>query len=69
MLFGSFFAVLGSFITGNGWLGVVFAAVIGAFVGLVYGGAVVSIRANQAVTGTGINILAVGLTALMSRMI
>lgn len=69
MLFGAFFAVLGSFLSGNAWMGVVFALLIGVVLGLVYALAVVTIRANQAVTGTGINILAIGLTSLLSRMI
>ena len=69
MLFGAFFAVLGSFLTGSAWMGVVFALLVGVVLGLVYAFAVVTIRSNQAVTGTGINILAIGLTSLLSRMI
>lgn len=69
MLFGAFFAVLGSFLTGSAWIGVIFALLIGIVLGLVYGFAVVTIRSNQAVTGTGLNILAVGLTSLLGRMI
>ena len=69
MLFGAFFAVLGSYLTGQAWMGIVFAMLIGAFIGLFYAVAVVSIRSNQAVTGTGLNILALGLTSLLSRMV
>ena len=69
MLFGAFFAVVGSYLTGSPVMGVVFALAIGIIVGLFYALAVVTVRANQAVTGTGINILAIGLTSLLGRMI
>ena len=35
MLFGSFFAVVGSYVTGSAWLGLLFAMAAGAVVGLI----------------------------------
>jgi ABC-type uncharacterized transport system permease subunit len=69
MLFGAFFGVLGSAYSGSAWFGVLLAIVIGAIAGLIYGWAVISINANQAVTGTALNILALGLTSLLARII
>ena len=69
ILFGAFFGVLGSFLFGNPWLGLIVAMLAGCVVGLVFGWAVITTRANQAVTGTAFNIFALGLTSLLSRMI
>ncbi len=69
MLFGAFFAVLGSFLFHSAWAGVALAMMVGVLLGLLFGWAVISIRANQAVTGTAINILALGMTSMLARMI
>ncbi|MCD8249826.1 MAG: ABC transporter permease, partial [Lachnospiraceae bacterium] len=69
MLMGGFFGVLGSYYTENVWGGFLFALLIGAVLGLLFGWAVISLHAHQAVVGTGLNIFATGLTALLSRTI
>lgn len=69
MLFGAFFGVLGSYLFGSAVGGIFFAILIGIVLGLLFGWAVISIRANQAVTGTAINILALGMTSLLARLV
>ena len=69
MLMGGFFGVLGSYLTHSALGGLGFALVIGAVMGLLFGWAVITLRAHQAVVGTGLNIFASGLTALFARTI
>ncbi len=69
ILFGAFAGVLGSYLFGSALMGLLLAVAVGAVMGCIYGWAVVTLAANQAVTGTGINILALGLTSLLARMI
>lgn len=69
ILLGAFFGVLGSYLFGSALMGLLLAILVGALLGVLYGWAVITLGANQAVTGTGINILAAGLTSLLARMI
>lgn len=69
MLLGGFFGVLGSYYLHSAWGGLAVALLIGAVMGLIFGWAVISLRAHQAVVGTGLNIFANGLTALFARTI
>lgn len=69
MLVAAFFAVWGTALTGNPWLGLLLA-VISAVV-FAAGQAVLSVRlrANQLVAGIGLNILALGATTFLNREI
>ena len=69
MLIGAFGGVLGTHIFGSPWMGVLFSILCGAVIALLH--AVLSIRfkTNQTVSGVGINILAVGLTVVLTRVI
>ena len=69
MLLGAFLAVLGSYLFQSPWMGLLLAILGGVVLGVIFGWATISLRANQAVTGTGINILFAGLTSLLARMI
>ena len=69
MLFGSFFAVVGSHYTGKPWLGVLLAIAAGLVVGLVYGIFSVHLRGQQVVVGVAINFFASGITPMMSQEI
>lgn len=69
VIFGAFFGVLGSAMTGNGWMGLGFAMLAGALTGLIYGFIVITLRANQSVTGTAFNIIGLGLTSFLARVI
>jgi len=69
MLSGAFLGIYGSYATGSPWLGFIIAlfgilplALLQAFLS-------VTLRANQLVTGIGINILALGATTLMYRKV
>lgn len=69
MLFGAFFAVVASHALGNPWLGVMVAVLVGALIGLVHAVVSIHFKANQVISGTAINLLAVGLTVFMLRAI
>lgn len=69
ILLGAFTGVLGSFWTGSAVGGLFVAIGFGALLGVIFGWATITLKANQAVTGTGLNILFLGLTSLLGRMI
>lgn len=69
MLFGSFFAVVGSHYTQSPWIGVLMAVAAGLVVGLVYGLFSVHLRGQQVVVGVAINFFASGITPMMSQEI
>jgi simple sugar transport system permease protein len=69
MLTGAFAGVTASYFTGNPYLGVLAAVLIGGFLGLVHGFIAVSFAGDQIVSGTGINIFALGFTAYMSQIL
>ena len=62
MLLGAFFGIYGSDLTGSWVGGLVVAAAAGAALGLVHAVVSIQLRADQVVSGTGINILALGVT-------
>lgn len=69
MLFGAFAAVYGSAVSGNPWVGVLYAMIAGLLFAAIH--AIVSIvfKADQIVVGTGINIFASGLTIFLLQVI
>jgi len=69
MLTSAFAGVTASFYTGNPWLGVVVAVLVGGLIGLLHAVLTVKFVGNQIVSGTGINIFAMGFTAYMSQII
>ena len=69
MLLGAFTGVLGSAWTGSAVGGLFVSILFGVILGLVFGWATITLQANQAVTGTGLNILFLGLTSMLNRMI
>ena len=69
MLTSAFAGVTASFYTGNPWLGVVVAVLVGGLIGLLHAVLTVKFVGNQIVSGTGINIFALGFTAYMSQII
>jgi ABC-type uncharacterized transport system permease subunit len=62
MLAGAFFGVLGADVTGTWWGGLVVAAVAGAGFAAVHAVMAIHLRADQIVSGTAINFLALGVT-------
>lgn len=68
MLFGAFAAVLGSGLTGNPWIGVVYAIVAGVLFAAILATVSIVFKADQIVVATGINIFASGLTIFLLQI-
>jgi general nucleoside transport system permease protein len=62
MLTGAFFGIFGADLTGSWLLGALIGMAAGGVMGLVHAVLSISLRADQVVGGTGINLLAVGIT-------
>ena len=69
MLTAAFFGALGSWASGNPYFGVACAIVAALLVSMVQAWLSVNLRANQLVVGIGFNILALGATTLLYRII
>lgn len=65
MLFGAFFGVLGSYLTGNAWLGVLCGVLAGGLIGLIYGFICVEFGGIHAIAGLGLNLFAGGFTTFL----
>ena len=68
MLIGAFSGVLGSFLTGNAYLGLLIAIMVGAACGLLYAAFCLKLRAHQNVVGVGVNMFASGITAVLLKV-
>lgn len=68
-IIGAFFGVLGAYVFGNTWVGLLTAMVAGSLVGLLYGFIVITLRADQSVTGIAFIVLGYGLTSFLVRVI
>src|ERR671910_2627633 len=62
MLTGAFFGIFGADLLGSWFLGILAGVAAGALMGLVHAFVSISLRADQVVSGTAINILALGIT-------
>ena len=62
MLIGAFFGIFGADLLGSWFLGILVGVASGALLGLVHAFVSIHLRADQVVSGTGINILAIGIT-------
>ena len=69
MLIGAFFAAVGNLATGSPIIGILFAIAMSTLFALFHAISCVSFRSNQVVTGMAINILAAGLTPLLSNVL
>lgn len=69
MLIGALAGVAGSYYSGSEWVGLLAAAASAGLSGLLFAYFVVSLRANQMVTGTALNVLGLGLTSSVTRML
>jgi ABC-type uncharacterized transport system permease subunit len=67
MLGGALTAYVVALRTGNPWLGILAALVVGAATGLLFAVVVVTFRANQIVSAVGLNILMLGLSGVALR--
>ncbi|MEI7885686.1 MAG: ABC transporter permease, partial [Clostridia bacterium] len=69
MIMGAFMGAYGSYLTGNPWFGVLLSIVGGISMALILGFTSVTAKVNQVVAGTGINMLAMGLTSYLQNVI
>jgi simple sugar transport system permease protein len=69
MLVGAFAGVAVALVTGNTWVGVMAAVAAGMFFAGLHAFASITLRADQVVSGTAINILALGLTGFLMEVV
>ena len=69
MLTGAFSGVFVTYVIGNPWVGVFAAVLAGGLLGLIHGILTIKFAGDQIVSGTGINIFALGFTAYMSQIV
>ncbi|NJM69766.1 MAG: ABC transporter permease [Scytonema sp. RU_4_4] len=69
LLTGAFTSAAATFYTGNPWLGVLCALIVGGLVGLLHAFLCVSLYVNQLVSGLAINLVAAGLTSFLARLV
>ena len=69
MLVSAFFAVYGSYLTGNAWFGLGLGIVAGVAIALFFSVITIKFRCSQALAGLGINMLAKGLTIVLLQAI
>ena len=69
MLVGAFFGVVVTLATGNVWIGVLGAVAAGVALSAIHAFASVTLRMDQVVSGTALNILALGLTGFLMEVI
>ncbi|MFA5160729.1 MAG: ABC transporter permease [Elusimicrobiales bacterium] len=69
MLTGAFCATLGTYYTGNPWIGALCAAAGGIAVSLIHAFVSIHCRANQIISGLAVNMLAVGATKFFLKLI
>lgn len=69
MLIGAFSGVVGTYATGNVWIGTLIAILVTGFVGLIHAYICIEFQVNQVVLGVAFNILGSGITTTLSRSI
>ncbi len=69
MLMGALGAVVGSFFTGSPWFGVLCSILAGGLIGFLHAVLSIKYKANQSVSGVGINMMSSGLTIVIMKAI
>jgi len=69
MLTSAFTGVVASYYTGNPWIGVLVSVITGGLVSLILAVLTIKYAGDQIVSGTGINIMALGFTSYMTQII
>lgn len=69
MMTGAFTAVLGSFYSGNAFVGIICGILGGALLGILHGVLSVRYKVNQVISGIGLNLLALAATTLLMQLI
>ena len=65
MIMGAFFGVYGSYLSGNPWVGALLGMLGGLTAAVVLGVMSITVKVDQVVAGTGINVLFLGLTSYL----
>ena len=69
LLGGAFSAMLGSYYSGNPWIGVLCGIAGGIALGMVHAVSTIRFKADQVVSGIAINLLAIGLTRYFLKLV
>ncbi|MCI7605804.1 MAG: ABC transporter permease [Spirochaetales bacterium] len=69
MLFGSFTAVLGSYLSGSAFIGVLSGILGGLIIGMLHGLFCIRYKMNQVISGIGLNLLATATTTLLMQIV
>ncbi len=69
MLLGSFFSVVGSYASGNAWVGLLTGMLAGLVLGLMHATLTIGFKCEHLLSGVGINILADGLSIVLLQII
>ncbi len=69
MLVGAFGAAVGTYATHSPWLGAILGIAAGVAMAAIYGVFAIRLRANQIVAGTAINMLALGMTPFLCKIL
>lgn len=69
MLMGAFFTTLGTYLTGNVFIGLTFGMLAGILTALIHSYVTITLRSNQIVSGIALNILAFGVTKFLCKII
>lgn len=69
MLISAFAGVAAALLTGNAWVGVLFAVIAAMLFSALHAWASINLRADQVISGTAINILALGTTGFLMETI
>ena len=67
MLMGAFFGFYITFVTGNPWLGVIAAAIVGMLMGLFMSVVSVTFQAEQGISGIGLSLFGLGVSSMLFK--
>lgn len=69
MLFGAFFAVWGSHVSGSAWIGCLCGAIFGVLISMLHAVMHITFRVNASISGMCVNLLATAVTPLIMRSV
>lgn len=69
MLFGAFFGVYGSYISGSAWVGLLFGAMFGVLISMLHAVMHITYRVNASISGMCVNLLGTASTPLLLNAI